>query len=75
MFVVDPRVANTFRTCMQDLPKQCEYPVVVIGTTSSANKLAADVHETFLHQLQIEVSMRLSYFIEIFLEILYFIDN
>ncbi|VDI35901.1 peroxisomal ATPase PEX6-like [Mytilus galloprovincialis] len=50
----DPRVANTFRTCMQDLPKQCEYPVVVIGTTSSANKLAADVHETFLHQLQIE---------------------
>lgn len=50
----DPRVANTFRTCMQDLPKQCEFPVVVIGTTLSANKLSADVHETFLHQLHIE---------------------
>jgi len=48
-------VANTFRTCMQDLPKQCEFPVVVIGTTTSTKTLAADVHETFLHQLQIEV--------------------
>lgn len=56
-FVVDPRVASTFRTCMQELPKQSEFPVVVIGTTSSANKLAADVHETFLHELKIEVKL------------------
>nr|XP_022334212.1 peroxisome assembly factor 2-like isoform X2 [Crassostrea virginica] len=54
--VEDPRVAGTFKTCVVKLRKEyIEYPVVVIGTTHSPSNLASDIHEAFLHKVNIEV--------------------
>ncbi|XP_061172817.1 peroxisomal ATPase PEX6-like isoform X1 [Saccostrea echinata] len=54
--LADPRVAGTFKSCVVKLRKEyIEYPVVVIGTTHSPGQLAADVHEAFLHKVNIEV--------------------
>ena len=59
-FHEDPRVAGTFKTCVVKLRKEyIEYPVVVIGTTHSPSNLASDIHEAFLHKVNIEVSCSL----------------
>ncbi|XP_048737243.1 peroxisomal ATPase PEX6-like isoform X2 [Ostrea edulis] len=54
--LADPRVAGSFKACVVKLRKEyIEYPVVVIGTTHSPGNLAADIHESFLHKIDIEV--------------------
>lgn len=56
LFDLDPRVAGTFKSCVVRLRKEyIEYPVVVIGTTHSPGNLASDIHEAFLHKVNIEV--------------------
>ncbi|KAK3092432.1 hypothetical protein FSP39_002758 [Pinctada imbricata] len=52
----DPRVASAFRASIKRLMEEhSEYPVVVVGTTHSPAVLAADIHEAFLHSVNIEV--------------------
>ncbi|XP_069117699.1 peroxisomal ATPase PEX6-like [Argopecten irradians] len=51
----DPRVASSFQLCLRQQRRELlEYPVIVIGSTHSPNMLAADVRDSFLHEIQIE---------------------
>ena len=56
--VVDQRVISSFRKHMATLALESpDWPVVVIATTSTEDSLSSDVHEAFLHQINIEVRL------------------
>ena len=58
--VSDPRVASSFKACITQLKEEYpDFPVIVVGTTHSATSLTADVHEAFLHIVNVEVTISL----------------